>query len=65
LEEITASEAIIKILRNEKIKYVFGNPGTTETAILDELSDTKAIQFIITLHENIAMGMADGFSRLL
>lgn len=39
---------------------IFGNPGTTELPILRNVRD-----YILTLHDSIAVGMADGRSQFL
>ena len=31
-------EALVKNLQVEGVEYIFGNPGTTESPIIDELS---------------------------
>jgi len=59
----TGAEILLTCLKNEGVKYIFGNPGTTEVAILDALVDTPEIKYILTLHESAAMGMADGYAR--
>lgn len=44
------------------VKYLFGNPGTTEIALLNEL-DNSNLEFMLTLHESVALAMADGYAR--
>jgi len=46
------------------VRHVFGNPGTTEQAFMDALNDYPQLQYILALHEGVAVGMADGYSRL-
>ncbi len=46
------------------VRYVFGNPGTTEQAFMDALNDYPQLQYILALHEGVAVGIADGYSRL-
>src|SRR3989339_2216141 len=60
----TGAETLLACLKNEGVKYVFGNPGTTEVAILDALVDTPEIEYILTLHESVAVAMADGYARV-
>ena len=57
------ADAFLACLRAEGIKYIFGNPGTTEIPLLDALSATADITYMITLHESVAVGMADGYAR--
>lgn len=61
---MTGAQALVEMLRAEGVKYVFGNPGTTELPFLDALQDTKDIQYINALFEGVAAGMADGYARV-
>ncbi|MFC1860790.1 thiamine pyrophosphate-binding protein [Chloroflexota bacterium] len=58
------SQAIMEILRREGVEYVFGIPGATEVLFMDALEDCPDIKYILGLHEVIAMGMAEGYSRI-
>ncbi len=42
---------------------MFGNPGTVEQGFLDALSEYKELEYILTLQETIAVGIADGYAR--
>jgi acetolactate synthase-1/2/3 large subunit len=63
-EEMTGAKAIVETLKVEGVKYIFGLPGTGLIPILDIISQTPSIQYIGTRHEQIAVHMADGYSRL-
>lgn len=43
-------------------EYMFGNPGTVEQGFLDALGESE-LQYVLTLHETVAVGMADGYAR--
>lgn len=45
------------------VKYIFGNPGTVEQGILDELYQYPEIRYITYLQESVAVAMADGYAR--
>lgn len=60
---MTGSEALMELLRNEGVEYVFGIPGATEVLFLDALEDHPEIKYILGLHETVAMGMGEGYSR--
>ena len=45
-------------LRAHGVKTIFGNPGTTESPLLDALSDYPDIRYVTTLHEGIAVSAA-------
>jgi benzoylformate decarboxylase len=42
---------LLEILESEGVKYVFGNPGTTELALIDALLETPDIRYILALQE--------------
>ncbi|KPI02571.1 Acetolactate synthase [Actinobacteria bacterium OK074] len=44
------------------LTHMFGNPGTVEQGFLDA-GTTSATQYVLTLHESVAVGMADGYAR--
>lgn len=60
---MNGAEVFLEILRSAGVRYIFGLPGTTEAALLDALTGREDIQYVLTLHESIAVGMADGFAR--
>jgi benzoylformate decarboxylase len=43
--------------------YMFGNPGTSEEGLLDEVSRFPEITYIETLHEGAAICIADGYAQ--
>ena len=44
------------------VRYIFGNPGTTEAALIDTLSDYPRMKYILALHEGVAVGTADAYA---
>jgi benzoylformate decarboxylase len=44
------------------VRYIFGNPGTTELPLNDALVADQRFQYILGLQEIPVMGMADGFA---
>jgi benzoylformate decarboxylase len=45
------------------VEHVFGNPGTTESPILDALLDYPQLRYIVTLHEGVALGAASYYAQ--
>jgi benzoylformate decarboxylase len=45
-------------LRLHGVRTIFGNPGTTESPLLDSLADYPDIRYVTTLHESIAVSAA-------
>ena len=54
---------MMEMLKAEGVEYVFGNPGTSESAIMDELEAHPELDYKLVLQEGVAMGMADGYAR--
>jgi thiamine pyrophosphate-dependent acetolactate synthase large subunit-like protein len=59
----TGRFALIEQFLADGISYMFGNPGTVEEGFLDALSSYPDFQYILTLHETVALAMADGYAR--
>ena len=60
---MTGARALMETLRAEGVKYIFGNPGTSETPIMDELEAHPDLKYILVMQEGVAMGMADAYAR--
>lgn len=58
-----ARAAFLEQLVADGVPYMFGNPGTVEQGFLDELRHFPGIEYVLTLHESVAVGMADGYAR--
>ncbi|HZZ72988.1 MAG TPA: thiamine pyrophosphate-binding protein [Pirellulales bacterium] len=58
----TGVGALLQMLADAGVKYLFGNPGTTELPLNDALVDFPRIQYILGLQEIPVMGMADGYA---
>jgi benzoylformate decarboxylase len=44
------------------VAHIFGNPGTTESPILDALLDYPQLQYVVALHEGVALGAASYYA---
>ena len=60
---MTGKKALLEMLRAEGVRYIFGNPGTSEGPILQALVDYPDLEYVLTTQETTAMGMADGYAR--
>lgn len=45
------------------VDHIFGNPGTTESPLIDSLGDYPGIQYIVALHEGMALGAASFYAQ--
>jgi len=59
-----ARYALLKQFLADGIDLVFGNPGTTEESILDELNQCPQIRYVMGLQESVVTAMADGYARV-
>lgn len=57
------AEMLLETLRSEGVEYIFGNPGTTELALMDALVDMPEIHYVLALQEASAVAMADGYAQ--
>ncbi len=60
---MTGKKALLEMLTAEGVQYIFGNPGTSEGAIMDALEDYPNLQYILATQEGVAMGAADTYAR--
>ena len=60
---MTGKRAMMEMLRAEGVEYIFGNPGTSESPIMDALEDFPDLKYHADDQEGVAMGMADGYAR--
>jgi len=59
--ERTGGELFVSTLAQYGVTHVFGNPGTTELPVVHALADSD-IEYVLGLHEDIAVGMASGYA---
>ena len=59
----TGHEKVLEQLRADGIRYIFGNPGSSEEGLLDTVSRFPDIEYILGLQETIALAAADGYCR--
>ena len=64
MPRMTGAIALMEMLKAEGVRYVFGNPGTAESAIIDGLERTPELEYVLATQEGVAMGMADAYARL-
>ncbi|HEX3683201.1 MAG TPA: thiamine pyrophosphate-binding protein [Bryobacteraceae bacterium] len=60
---MTGKQAVLEVLRAEGVRWVFGNPGTSEAPLLELLGDYPQLRYALATQEGVAVGMADGYAR--
>jgi len=63
LTSITGRSAFLGLLEDEGVEYLFGNPGTTELAIMAALGEHPDLRYVLGLQEAVVVAMADGYAR--
>ncbi|WP_181792787.1 thiamine pyrophosphate-binding protein [Streptomyces sp. WELS2] len=56
-------EAIFEQFLADGVTRMFGNPGTVEQGFLDVLEQVRGFEYMLALHEGVAVGIADGYAR--
>jgi benzoylformate decarboxylase len=60
---ITGRDAFLRVLSDEGVSKMFGNPGTTELPIMHALSSAPEMGYVLALQEAVVIAMADGYAR--
>jgi len=56
-------QVFLETLLAHGVDRIFGNPGTTESPLLDSLLDYPQLQYIVHLHEGVAVGAANFYGQ--
>jgi benzoylformate decarboxylase len=56
-------QVLMQTLVNHGVERIFGNPGTTESPLLDSLLDYPSLQYVVHLHEGVAVGAANFYAQ--
>jgi len=63
VELLSGAEMLVRSLRDEGVKYIYGYPGGAILHIYDALFKEPALTHILVRHEQAATHMADGYAR--
>ncbi len=64
MSKVSAGEAIIRIIKAERIRHVFGLPGGHILPLYDGIYKTPGIEHILVRHEQSAASMAAAYAQL-
>ena len=56
-------DIFFEYLVSHGVRYIFGNPGTTELPLVDGCNDYPSIEYVLSLHEDVAVAQATGYAR--
>ena len=59
---MSGKTALLELLKQEGVRVMFGNPGTTELPLMDALAAEHELRYVLALQEAPAMAMADGYA---
>ncbi len=57
----TGSDLFVDALEQYGVEHLFGNPGTTELPVVNNIPDSE-VDYVLGLHEDVAVGMAGGYA---
>ncbi len=63
MELLSGAEMVVRSLRDEGVKYIYGYPGGALLHIYDALFKENELTHILVRHEQAATHMADGYAR--
>ncbi len=59
----TGIHAFLDMLAASGVRYLFGNPGTTELPLSDAMANDRRLQYVLALQEVPAVAIADGYAQ--
>lgn len=60
---VLGRDIIFEYLVELGIPYIFGNPGTTEIPLIDGCNEHPSVEYVLSLHEDVAVAQAMGYAR--
>jgi len=63
MAKLSGRSAFLKLLIDEGVTHLFGNPGTTELPLMEVVPDYPELNYVLGLQEAVVVGMADGYAR--
>jgi len=60
-DSYTGADLFVDALETYGVSHLFGNPGTTELPLMRAVADSS-LDYVLGLHEDIAVGMAGGYA---
>lgn len=56
------SDVFVQTLEEYGVSHIFGNPGTTELPIIQSSDKSNSVNYIMSMHEDIAVASSTGYS---
>jgi benzoylformate decarboxylase len=61
--EVTGHRRLLEQLRADGVRHLFGNPGSSEEGLLDEITRFPDIEYVMGLQEAAVVCTADGYAQ--
>lgn len=61
---MNGAERLIRTAAGLGLEVCFANPGTTEMPLVNALDAVPGMRAVLSLHENVCTGAADGYARI-
>src|SRR5262245_63517297 len=62
-QELTGSEIVIRALKDQGVRHIFGYPGGAVLPIYDSLFQDNELVHVLVRHEQGAVHAAEGYAR--
>jgi len=63
ISRVTGHRRLLEQLRADGVRHLFGNPGSSEEGLLDEITRFPDLQYVMGLQEAALVCMADGYAQ--
>ncbi|EXJ10419.1 MULTISPECIES: acetolactate synthase 3 large subunit [Nitrincola] len=63
MELLSGAEMVVRALRDEGVKYIYGYPGGALLHVYDALFQQNEVEHVLVRHEQAATHMADAYAR--
>ncbi|WP_132298061.1 acetolactate synthase 3 large subunit [Marinobacterium mangrovicola] len=63
MEQLSGAEMVVRALRDEGVKHIYGYPGGALLHVYDALFQQDDVQHVLVRHEQAATHMADAYAR--
>lgn len=60
---VTGHRRLLEQLRADGVRYLFGNPGSSEEGLLDEITRFPDLEYVMGLQEAAVVCVADGYAQ--
>ena len=61
--KLQGRHAFLQTLQSEGVRYIFGNPGTSEAPMMSVIHEYPDLEYVMVVQEGVAVGMAEGYAR--